>query len=219
MPQISLDEQLKMTERQVEATVIAIQSGWRGIVNFIGGAQPPERRDQWQTDLFQGIMARFHELLDGDRLSQLSFQTSVYPPRDLGQLHKWKRLGITNPEFDTQVMDPDYYRAICPGRGEKKYWYEAQEAAVEVFGSCMSLVVTGIEPMAGLLEGWEERSSKGVSCVSTMFKPWPGSVMGEMQPPSAEWYQEAFEKINDIYLRYGFGAKAGPKLESDLALN
>ena len=43
--------------------------------------------------------------------------------------------------------------------------------------------------------------------------------MGEMQPPSAEWYQEAFDRINEISLRYGFGASAGPKLESDLALN
>ena len=44
-------------------------------------------------------------------------------------------------------------------------WQEAQEAAAEVFGrgrGSVANVVTGIEPMAGLLEGIEERTAKGV---------------------------------------------------------
>ena len=221
-PVLSLDETLTAAEPQIEATVIAAEAGWRGGVDLIGGAQPPWRRDQWTTDLFEGIMTRFHALLDDNILSQLRFFPSVYPPNDLGQLYKWKSVGITSVEFDSQVMDPDYFKAICPGRGDQKHWFDAQEAAVEIFadgGGCTSLVVTGIEPMEGLLKGIEERISKGVKMHPVIYKPWPGSPMGEMQPASAEWYVEMFEKVDAIRSKYGhptFGV--GPIAQSDEVL-
>ncbi len=43
-------------------------------------------------------------------------------------------------------------RDPTPGRGDQRHWFDAQEAAVEIFGrdgGCVSNVVTGIEPMAG----------------------------------------------------------------------
>ncbi len=63
-------------------------------------------------------------------------------------------------------------------------------------------LVTGIEPMAGMLEGIEERTSKGVYSHPLMFCPAPGSAMEGMRPASLDWYREAFEKIADIYRRY-----------------
>lgn len=218
-PRMSLDETLKAAERQIEATVIAVQSGWRGLVLFIGGAQPPWRRGQWMTDLFEGIMARFKESLDDDILSQLNFQPSVYPPDDLGRLYDWKRIGITSAGFDSQVFDPAYFRALCPGRGDQKHWFEAQEAAVDVFGrngGSVTNVVTGIEPMAGLLKGYEERTSKGVEVHPVIFYRGVGAAMAGMEPASAEWYVEAFEKMDEIRLRYGLPASNGVGAQTDL---
>ncbi len=81
----------------------------------------------------------------------------------------------------------------------------------------MSLVVTGIEPMEGLLKGIEERISKGVSMMPVIYKPWPVSPMGDMQPASAEWYVEMFEKVDEIRSRYGQPTSgAGPIAQSDL---
>ena len=210
---MSFDETIEAAERQIEAIVIATQSGWRGTVLLFGGAAPPWRRDQWTTDMIEAIMTRFHEALDDDVLSELRFTPSVYPPVDLGQLYEWKRLGINAAGFDSQIMDPDYFKVICPGRGDKRHWYDAQEAAVELFGrdgGCVSNIVTGIEPMAGLLEGVEERISKGVSCNPMIFYRTGGTPMTGMQPASAEWYQEAFEKINAIRSRYGQPTGDGP---------
>lgn len=201
----SFSETLEAAERQIEALVIAIQSGWRGVVLFVGGATPPERRGQWTTDVFEAFMARFHESLDDDILSQLQIASDVYPPDDLGDLYKWKGFGMNSCEFDSEVLEPAYFKAICPGRGEQKRWHEAQEAAAEVFGrgrGSSSLLVEGIEPMAGMLEGIEERVSKGVYIQPFMFESYPASVMEGMRAPSAEWFTEANEKIVDIYLRY-----------------
>ena len=201
----SFDETFQTAQRQIEALAIAIQHGWRGAILLVGGAAPPERRGQWTTDMFEAVMGRLCERVDPDVLSQLQIASDVYPPDDLGLLDKWKSFGINSAQFETEVMDPAYFKAICPGRGEQKRWFEAQEAAVEVFGrgrGCSSLFVSGIEPMAGMLEGVEERVSKGVYVMPAPFFSHPDSPMAGMRPPSADWFLEADEKIVDIYFKY-----------------
>ena len=205
MPLGSHKETLEAAELTIEATIIAIQSGWRGFLNLAGGATPPDRRDTWTTNMVEAVMARFHESIDADVLAELQVAVQVYPPEDLGELDKWKSFGINSAEFDSQIMDPTYFAAICPGRGEQKRWFEAQEAAAEVFGrgrGSVANVVTGIEPMSGLLEGIEERISKGVWTMPLVFFSSPGAAMEGMQPASREWYEELWAKMVDIYLRY-----------------
>jgi hypothetical protein len=155
--------------------------------------------------MVEAVMARLRETVDADILSELQVAVQVYPPDDLGELDKLKRLGVNSAEFDSQVMDPTYFKAVCPGRGKQKKWQEAQEAAAEVFGrgrGSVANVVTGIEPMAGLLEGIEGRISKGVWTMPLIFFSAEGAAMEGMQSASSEWYDELWEKITDIYLRY-----------------
>jgi len=209
----SLDETIEAVKRPVEATVIAVKNGWRGGIVFPGGAAPPDRRDQFTTDILEAIMTQFHESLTGQEISELTFRPSVYPPKDFKHLEKWKSLGITAAEFDNQVLDPAYFRAVCPGRGEQQEWFATEEAAAEVFGGglygCVSALVLGIEPMSGMLEGIEERISKGVYSAFLIFRPFPNAEMANMRAPSAEWYLEVREKVNDIYSRYLFGDDVG----------
>ncbi len=205
IPSMSSSELLKLTERTVEATVVAIQSGWRGTVLLVGGMLPPSKRGSKMTDMFEKIMTQFRESLDDDTLSEMHIAPSGFPPDDLAEMYKWKDFGINATEFDNQVMEPAYFKAICPGRGEQSRWFEAQEVSAEVFGrgrGATTALVAGIEPMAGLLEGIEERMSKGVYSKVQIFHPGQTSVMGAMQPPSAEWVVEFSEKLVDIYMRY-----------------
>ena len=205
-PLQSASEALASAETMIEPLAVAIENGWRGALLFVGGATPPDRRGQWTTDVFEGIMTRIHERIGADLLSEIQIASDVYPPDDLGDLYKWKSFGMNSCQFDSEVMDPTYFRAICPAKGEKQRWHEAQEAAAEVFGrgrGSSSLVVAGIEPMAQLLEGVEERLSKGVYMQPLQFQPYPNSPMEGMRPPSAEWYMEANEKIAELYFKYG----------------
>ena len=54
-----------------------------------------------------------------------------------------------------------------------------------------------------LLEGIEERISKGAYVQPFSFESYPNSSMEGMSAPSAEWFMEANEKIVDIYFKYG----------------
>ena len=202
----SFEETLAMAARQIEATAIALQNGWEGkIITCVGGALPPDRRDQWTTDLLEAYMDKFRQFLDEEVVSQLPIAAHVYPPKDFSQMEKWKKAGVNTVKYDLQFMDPDWYRAICPGRGSQKSWFEAQEAAVEIFGGYGAVrgdLVAGIEPMEGMLAGIEERASKGVHCYPNPFYPLPGTPLEHMSPPSAEWYMEVFDKVDEIYARY-----------------
>jgi len=53
-----------------------------------------------------------------------------------------------------------------------------------------------------LVEGVEERVSKGVYTMPNIFIPSPASPYAEFRPPTAEWIVKASEKLADIYFRY-----------------
>jgi hypothetical protein len=201
----SIGETFNVQDPSIEAIAIAARNGWRGTILLVGGLLPPNRRGQSFTDAVEQRMTRFRELLDNDDiLSELHIAVDNAPPDDLGEFYKWKTFGINAIAIDTEVLDPDWFKAICPAK-DKQRWDEAQEAAAEVFGrgrGSSNLFVCGIEPMAGMLEGVEERASKGVYVQPMPFWSQPDSPMAGMGSPSPEWFQEAFEKIVDIYLKY-----------------
>ena len=197
----------RYTSLQVETAVIAAQNGWRGTLSITGGALPPSQRDQTFENL-ERVMTQLQESLDGKILQQLHIAPNVYPPDDLEEMHKWKDLGVNAAEYDLEVMDPAYFKAICPGKSKsisQERWKEAQEAAVEIFGrgrGSFQSMVTGIEPMNSLVEGLEERISKGVYSAPLVMVPTPGSPYEKFRPPTADWFVEASEKIADIYFQY-----------------
>ncbi len=197
----------KITAIQVETAIIAAQNGWRGTLSITGGALPKSRRDQTIISL-ERVMKQLRESLSEEVLSQLHVAPNVYPPDDFEEMHKWKDMGINAAEFDLEVMDPAYFKAICPGKSKAyshEHWKEAQEAAVEIFGrgrGSFQSMVTGIEPMSSLVDGLEERISKGIYSAPLVFVPTPGSPYAKFRPPNAEWIVEASEKIADIYFRY-----------------
>jgi hypothetical protein len=198
---------LKITKNQVEATVIAIQNGWRGTLSITGGALHPSRRKN-TIDFLEMVMDQLSKGLDDKTLSQLHIAPNVYPPDDLEELERWKDIGINAAEFDCEVMDPAYFKAICPGKSKEfpqEHIKEAQEAAVEVFGrgrGSIQSIVTGIEPMDSLVEGVEERISKGVYSAPLVISPYPGSHYEKFRPPTADWFVEVNEKIADAYFKY-----------------
>lgn len=197
----------EITARQVETAVIAAQNGWRGTVSITYGTPKPSQRGEMLGRL-ERVMTQFRQSLDDDILSQLHMAPNMYPPDDFAEMYKWKDFGVNAAEFDLEVMDPAYFKAICPGKSEAyshEHWKEAQEAAAEIFGrgrGSFQSLVTGIEPMSSLVEGVEERISKGVYSAPLSMVPMPGAPYEAFSLPSAEWFVEANEKMADSYFRY-----------------
>ena len=93
-PLMEFDQIVATAEPHIEATSVAIQNGWSGMILFVGGALPPDKRGSWTTDLFEAMMERFRHYLDDATIAANSFHSYVYPPDDLGEMNKWKSFGI-----------------------------------------------------------------------------------------------------------------------------
>ncbi len=71
------------------------------------------------TDEMERILTQFCASVGDEILSQNHISEALFsPPDDLGLLYRWRDIRLSSTEFDTQIVDPDYFKAICPGRGE-----------------------------------------------------------------------------------------------------
>ena len=190
---------------QAEAVKVAIDSGWEGLLSLSAGAFHPSRRGEY-LERMTIVLGELREVLGHDTYSKQKILFNYYPPEDFADMHQWKKLGVTATSIDLEVMDPAYFAAICPGKHAFRpleYWKEAQEASVEVFGpymNTMGCVVAGIEPMTALVEGVEERLSKGVMPFPITFYSAPGSAYWGFRPPTADWFVEASQRMADSFM-------------------
>ena len=154
------------------------------------------------------VINALRETIREEVLSEIPLVYNFYAPEDFSDMKKWKELGIKATSIDLEVMDPAYFAAICPAKAAYKpheYWKKAQEAAVDVFGPLGSTgcVVMGIEPMSSLVNGIDERLSKGIMPNTLVFFSTPGSAYWGFRPPTAEWIVEASNKIVNSFLKHG----------------
>jgi bacteriochlorophyllide c C-7(1)-hydroxylase len=190
-----------------EIIKIATDAGWRGTVALNGGAFP---NDKWHTltDRLATFITPIREALSPEVFSQLHVVANVYPPEDFSELLKWKNLGFHGTQFDLETADAKYFAAICPGKTRfrpHEFWKEAQIASRDIFGpgrGTVSFLLMGLEPMETLLEGLEERLSKGIAPVPITRVQLTGSKMERFPPPEADWLVEACEKMAELYIRY-----------------
>jgi len=194
---------------QGEAVKIAVDNGWRGSIAISGGALPSAQRGEYLERL-KIVLSSLKDAVGDEIFKKLPKVYNHYPPEDFLDMHKWKEMGITTTSFDLEVMDDAYFAAICPGKAAYKplsYLKKAQEYSVEVFGpisGTIGCVVMGIEPMSSLVEGFDERLSKGILSLPLVFHSTPGSAYEGFRPPTAEWIIEASEKMADSFMKHIF---------------
>ena len=158
--------------------------------------------------MLAATMNPVREALDEDVFNELHIAMNGYPPDDFAEMYKWKELGINASKFDLEVMDPAFFAAVCPGKYAYRpleHWKEAQDASLEIFGpgrGTVTSLVVGMEPMDSLIEGIDERLSKGIFPIPLNFVPTSGSAFGRFRPPTAAWSVEAPQKTADCFFRH-----------------
>ncbi|MCP4682744.1 MAG: hypothetical protein GY864_10460 [Desulfobacterales bacterium] len=189
-----------------EAVKVAIDNGWDGFLSVSGGALPPAHRKEYLHRL-EILLSALRESLGEEIFAKQQIVYNNYVPEKFSEMYAWKELGIKATSIDLEVMDPAYFAAICPGKNAYKphaYWKKAQEASVEIFGPYLNTtgcIVMGIEPMSSLVEGVDERLSKGVMPFPLSYYSAFGSAYWGFRPPTADWLIEASEKLADSYLK------------------
>jgi len=202
-----MDIQKSWAKYQAEAVKIAMDNGWNGFLALSGGALPPSLRKNY-LDFINISLDAVRDAVGEKKFEELDIIYNHYPPENLEEMSEWKEFGIKRTTINTEVVDPAYFAAICPGKARYKpheFWKEAQEMSVKVFGPYMNTagnILFGIEPMSLLLEGIEERLSKGVMPRPVIFSVAPNSEYWGFHPPTADWIWEATDRMAEIYLKY-----------------
>lgn len=194
-------------KHQAEAIKVAIDHGWSGHIALSGGALPPSARARY-LDLLRLSLDTLRNEIGERAFGELDIVYNHYPPEHFEDMEEWKKLGIKRTAIDLEVMDPAYFPVICPGKAAYKpheFWKSAQDASVEVFGPFANTtgnIVLGIEPMSSVLEGIEERLSKGVMPRPVIFCSAPNSEYWGFRPPTADWLIEVTERMATQYLAH-----------------
>ncbi len=207
MEHMSQETFRELAASNAEIIKIATDAGWRGTIALNGGAFA---NDKWHTltDRLATFITPIRKAVSAEVFSQLHVVANVYPPEDLSEMLTWKDLGFHGTQFDLEVCDSRYFAAICPGKirfRTHESWREAQIASRDIFGpgrGTISFVLMGLEPMESLLEGLEERLSRGIAPLPLTRVQLTGSKMERFPPPEADWLVEASEKAADLYIRY-----------------
>ena len=182
----------------------AREDNFRHII-FTGGSHPKE------VELMIQGMKAVKEALGIDYVPCSLNHTAPLNREDIENLYQ-ECGGNSNgggPIYNLEIWQPDYFRAICPGKDKvqgRDNWIRALQWSVEIFGKgkVCTFFVPGIEPMEYTLEGMEYCASIGVQPMGITWATSRGSKFWRHRPPVLDWWIELNEKCTDMWFDYGF---------------
>jgi len=131
---------------------------------------------------------------------------NICPHPTLESLRKAKELGISQVQYNLEVVGPDVFAQMCPGKMEYSLFRTKLEEAVSVmgFGNVRSNFVLGIQPVEQLLEGVRDLAQKGVVADYSIFQPKRATPMVNHPAPSMETIVYFTKELVKIYKEHGF---------------
>ncbi len=190
------------TPNQIAETV---KEGYKDGFNklTISGGFIPERREvDYYIDAADAI-------IDATGLEDFNGTACIGAPKDLDVFAKYKDAGFRTIATNLEIWDRNIFNVICPGKaiecGGQDNWLKALDEELNVFGKfrVRSTFVSGLEPKESLLEGIEQLVSKGVVALASQWNVNVGSSLVGHRTPEADWHWEVFERVVDIYRKYG----------------
>jgi radical SAM protein (TIGR04043 family) len=136
--------------------------------------------------------------------SGLPVEVQFEPPEDLTVIDKVADLGVNSLGIHVETFDPAVLERIAPPKartGIERY-FEAWEYAVKRFGEgqVSTYVILGMgEDPELIVEGCKRAADIGVYPFIVPLRPVPGSLMADVEPPTAE-YAERIARLVAPYL-------------------
>ena len=164
----------------------------------------------------------YEEILDA--LSEL-FGGRPFPSQlissafDLNQLERLAKRGLTSWTTDLEVLNPRLFAWICPGKEEwvgYARWRQRLIDGVSLFGRgrVASGIVGGVElakphgyateeeALKRTLAEADELGRQGVSVISTVWNPRPGSKFKDQKVPSLDYFIRLAQGLHEVRVRH-----------------
>ncbi|MDR0664884.1 MAG: hypothetical protein LBF86_05120 [Helicobacteraceae bacterium] len=212
-------------------TAVALTSG-----SDYHGEKPFDKEVDFYIEVLQAIGERF----ETPRFPAQLICTAL-PKEQIKRIYD--NTGVTSLTYNIEVFGESIFNAVCPGKAKwvgYKEWKKRLSDAVDVFGPSRvnTGVVAGVElaPPYGvqseeeglelILSEAEELAQNGVSSVSMVWQPRPGSFLGANHNQtigSLEYYVRLTIGLQELRLKYGLSIdfddyrRCGNHADSDLA--
>lgn len=146
------------------------------------------------------------------------------PERDLSRYDRLVDLGVDHLSFCVELMDPEWFARICPGKarvhGQALYLAALQHSAgLLPRGAVSGEVIAGIEPEEQTIAAIDQITELGAFPTVCIFRPTIGSDMEGWPPPEYEAMRRVMMHVYESCRAHWLPVGAAPNIEVSLVVN
>jgi hypothetical protein len=145
------------------------------------------------------------------------------PERDFTRYDRLINLGVDHFSFCMELMDPDWFSRICPGKSRslgQQLFFDAMEHCVsrQPRGAVSGEIIAGIEPIENTIAGIERITAAGAFPTVCIFRPTIGSDMEDWPPPRYEDMRQVMLAMYEACRRHRIPIGVAPNVEVSLVV-
>jgi uncharacterized radical SAM superfamily protein len=146
------------------------------------------------------------------------------PERDFSGYDRLIAAGVDHLSFCVELMDPEWFARICPGKARmmgQALFFEAMAYCARRMphGAVSGEIIAGIEPVEHTLEAIDYIASLGAFPTVCIFRPTVGSDMEHVPPPNFADMRRVMRRVYDACRRHWLPVGAAPNIEVSLVVN
>jgi hypothetical protein len=145
------------------------------------------------------------------------------PDRDFSLYDRLFDLGVDHLSFCVELLDPEWFARICPGKSRtlgQRLFFEAMEYCAGRLrkGAVSGEIIAGIEPIANTIGGIERVVSAGAFPTVCIFRPTVGSDMADWPSPDYDDMRKVMAAMYDACRRHRMPIGIAPNIEVSLVV-
>jgi hypothetical protein len=146
------------------------------------------------------------------------------PERNFAQYDRLIDLGVDHLSFCVELMDPEWFKRICPGKDRmlgQHLFFDAMEYCAKRMprGAVSGEIIAGIEPLENTVEAIDKIAAMGAFPTVCIFRPTIGSDMEDWASPSYDDMVGLMKHVYDACRRNWIPIGAAPNIEVSLVVN
>ena len=145
------------------------------------------------------------------------------PDRDFSLYDRLIDLGVDHFSFCVELIDPEWFARICPGKAKtlgQRAFFEAMEYCASRLrkGAVSGEIIAGLEPTANTIAGIERITAAGAFPTVCIFRPTIGSDMADWPSPDYDDMRSVMVAMYDACRRHRMPIGVAPNIEVSLVV-
>ncbi len=146
------------------------------------------------------------------------------PEREFTHYDELVSLGADHLSFCIELVDPDWFARICPGKARvhgQSLYFAAMEycAGLLPHGAVSGEIIAGIEPIERTLEGIDRIVDAGAFPTVCIFRPTEGADLELWPPPAYDDMRRVMLHVYEACRRRWLPIGVAPNIEVSLVVN